>query len=383
MPDLIHWIITNREVVEGPAGEERVDPSVHAASPEFRIARYTPAPTTDKTPREELDARVAFVPDEHVASYADVRPGVDPQTLVASKQLFAALYHDMCDADPAKGDTLFFIHGFNYGWHDAVRHLQRLHEVYAEPAQSPIRQIVYFTWPSFGEQTRYPSDQEIAQPSGWLLGRVFAKAVQFYREFFEQKKRPAFCGRKIHIAAHSMGNQVLQEFMRAVRDYAHLRAPIFGEALLLNADADWTALELGQPLHDLHEYCQRMHVYNHFSDDALAISEATKNERKRLGRHGPRDLKQIPPRTVVVDCSGLSGQSSGPAAPGSFLAVARQVLKGHPTVSIRERLFDHWGYLHRPEVVADLYEVMRGTSSAAMPSLREHVSGPLFRLKEA
>lgn len=346
-------------------------------------------PTTDL-----LHNAFDIVPDDFPADYSGIAPDTDPARLVGSARLFLSLYQQMANSPPGKGDTLFFLHGFNYSWPDALSHLLRLHRLYVEPPQSPIGQILYFTWPSWGQYGRYLSDQRIAQPSGALLGRVFGKAVQFYRDFFSPEDGSApFCGRKIHFAAHSMGNLVMQEFMRSIWEYDYLRMPLFGEVLLLHADADWNALEPEQPLHELPDYSQRIHVYNHASDDALAISETTKNDRKRLGRHGPRDLALVPPRMIVTDCSRLNGNVAVPqnaptdvtAAAGaiafangeSFDPVSGRILG---QASARERLFDHWGYLHRPEEVADIYRVLRGVSSAKIDG-RDHVHDQLYRLR--
>jgi len=63
------------------------------------------------------------------------------------------------------------------------------------------------------------------------------------------------------------------------REHEFIRKPLFGEALLLNADADWTALTPDRPMHLLSELSARVHVYSHASDDALLISELTKNDR--------------------------------------------------------------------------------------------------------
>lgn len=401
-----HWIITNREVGrkrEAGGLVERVTDSRREALPVFRVGSLDIADRQAMTP-EAMHHALEIVPDTYSPDYSALGPTDDASRLTGSSRLFVSLYQQMlaaAQAAPAanapakKGDTLFFIHGFNYDWNDALEHLLRLHRIYVEPAHSPISQILYFSWPSYGSGFRYPSDQRIAQPSGALLGRVFGKAVDFYREFFSPHGGgAALCGRKIHFAAHSMGNQVMQEFMRSIREYDHLRLPMFGEVLLLHADADWTALEPGLPLSVLPDYSHRVHVYNHASDNALSISETTKNEQKRLGKHGPRDMGNIPPRVIVTDCSALNGRANpGAGADADVLAANRAIAAADGRgfgdaaervggVGAKERLFDHWGYLHRAEQVADVYKVLRGESSGTMAT-RTHVHGQLYRLKVA
>ena len=417
-----HWIITNRRVVTNPAtGRERVDDFDAQGErieglPTFRVAEFKTSGLGTKPTQQALIDAAGFVPDTFRPGYEGLGRDTDPSDLPGSQRMFKALYDTMCSAPEGKGDTLFFIHGFNYTWEDALIHLHRLSQVYADPAATSISRIVYFTWPSWGIMRKYWKDQRIAAPSGQLLGRVFGKLVRFYEDFFDPEKRrkdrPELCGRRIHIAAHSMGNQVLREFVRAVIEQEHLRHPIFGEALLLNADIEWTALNPGEPLHRLATLSDRVHVYNHFSDDALRHSSLVKNPgEKRLGQYGPEstDTNMLPPRTVVVDCSAirpklaetgsqpLAAAPPQPAAAGPVRGEADAVLAAAPDelsvgaaarvldrkrTEMRERMFDHWGYLHRPEVVADIWQVLAGRGSGTIEGREPKGTGPLFKIRD-
>lgn len=392
-----HWIITNREVVRGPGGREVVDEDNQVPLPVFRVAEFRTDGLPAKPSDDDLRGAVRFVEDGFVNSYLDVA-SAKPGELRGTARMFKSLYEQMSSDDD--GDTLFFIHGFNYAWADSLQHLIRLVRLYVEPAVTPVSHIVYFSWPSYGSMSKYPKDQPIARESGIVLGRVFVKMVQFYRDFFggRQRNRPEYCGRRVHIAAHSMGNQVLEEMFRWINQYDDLRAPLFGEALLLNADADWDSVGPGEPLHALPTYAERIHIYNHASDDALRFSETFKNADYRLGRRGPRrhDADWLSARTLVVDCSILNGENDAPAGGEvldaataavdagnmkDFLPIARRVLGGR--AGARERMFDHWGYLHRPEVVADLYHVLRRESSSNIPGREPgKPEGVLYKLQD-
>jgi len=415
-----HWIITNRRVkpnartghdVDEGSQRERLD-----GLPTFRVATFQTRSLGETPDGDALKNAVRFVPDALIDDYRQTLRGDPPKAGTA--HMFRELYDSMraevrrCEAAGTaatrKGDALVFIHGFNYTWPDSLKHLHRLTRLYADAAPSPVSHIVYLSWPSWGRQLAYKNDQEIALQAGIAFGRLFAKVVRFYRDVFgadpdDRRRAPAeFCGGRVHLAAHSMGNQVLEQFMRTFEDVGRLRSPVFGEALLLHADADWTALEPGRPLNTLPSFADRIHVYTHTSDDALRISEHTKNDARRLGRHGPRSISPgtLADRTLVVDCSDLRGEPSrdpkadpvagdprallGDALAASpseaatdYLSVARSVLPGK--VNQRERIFDHWGYLHRPEEVADLWQVLRGVSSSKIPG-REARSGPIYRL---
>lgn len=414
-----HWIITNRRVVKSGNREvvedfdaqgERIE-----ALPTFRVAEFKTRGLPAKPAVADLVGAVHFVPDTLEPGYAGLDRDTDPGALPGSQRMFKSLYDTMCAAPEGKGDTLFFIHGFNYSWEDALVHLHRLAEVYAAPKATSVSNIVYFTWPSWGVMRKYWKDQRIAAPSGQLLGRVFSKLVRFYEDFFnpeKRRKKPELCGKRIHLAAHSMGNQVMREFVRTVIEQEHLRHPIFGETLMLNADIEWTALNPGQPLHFLPTLADRVHVYNHYSDDALRHSSLVKNPgEKRLGQHGPEstDTNILPPRTVVVDCSSIrprisdgSAQPLAAAPPQPSMAgpvrteaesvmhassedlsaqAAARVLDRKKT-DMRERMFDHWGYLHRPEVVADIWQVLAGRGSNVIEGREPKGTGPLYRIKD-
>jgi esterase/lipase superfamily enzyme len=252
------------------------------------------------------------------------------------------------------------------------------------PRTSPIAHVVYFTWPSHGELTRYRSDQRVAWPSGLLLGRLMAKTAQFYQEFFTPDRRgdaPQLCGHRVHLAAHSMGAQVLEALISAVNRYEPSRQSLFGEILLLHADVDWTALEPGEPLHSLPEYGQRVHIYNHRSDEALLLSRWTKTFEKRLGRNGPRSLRTLPPRTIVVDCTSRDGAFN--LQPDLFCrSAARMLDRPEHDPGLLERIVDHWGYLYRQLEIEDILSVLRGESSSAMPTRRRKESN-LYALQRA
>ncbi len=390
-----HWILTNRPVGRrknaGGTFEERILDEQNESLPVFRIAKFSPGKKGERD-FERLEDRVEVIEDGYPSSYERLRTSPDARSLAATQRMFFEMYEDMKAAPKGKKDTLFFIHGFNYSWPDALAHLQKLHELYVKPRSSPIGRIVYFTWPSWGSLRSYRKDQEIARPSGQLLGRVFGKTVRFYRDFFEPCSEDEdgehgedheFCGGRIHLAAHSMGAQVLTEMVRFIRPYKFLDLALFGEVLILNGDAGWRSLERKKPLSYLPDIAERIHIYNHDSDDALRISEWTKNHEKRLGRHGPRSLDLLPPRTLVVDCSDLNGapETKG-KTDSSMLSMARRVLNIDSKVKAKERLFDHWGYMNRPEVLLDIHRVLRGESSAEIKG-RQRRSGRLYKLKES
>ena len=375
------YLLTNRRIVRDLAtGRESISPDGRERPlPVFRLGTVS---TTATGSSYEL------LPDEFVENYKGLTPATDADAEAGTRRMFLDLYQQMAAAPADKGDVLVFIHGFNYTLDDEFAHIRQLETLYLKHVDSPVSHLLYVSWPTVGKITYYPDDQEDALDTGRVLGRVLRKVVRFFREFFAASlqtggPRPAFCGRKIHLAAHSMGNQVLERAILELNQDALAAAPLFAEALLLNADCDWTTLEAGQPLNRLPDYAERTHVYNHHSDDALLISETTKNHARRLGRHGPRDLDLIPPRTLVVDCTGLkalpTNLPAGHPAKRALPALARQAAPEGPP--IKERLIDHWGYLTRPEVINDVRAVLRGEPAGAIKGSRTGTgSNRLYKL---
>lgn len=377
------YVVTNRRV-DSRVEDGRLIETIHndgeeTARPVFRVA------TVDLHGSDPGKDRVSLVPDEYVESYDDLAADVALGEVYGTRRMFLDLYRRMGEAPSGKGDTLLFLHGFQYTFEASLKHIRKLAEVYLNARDCTVANLVYFSWPSKGSLTEYRDDQVDAIESGKLLGRLFRKTRQFFLEFFGSKDAPrnAFCGHRIHLAAHSMGNQVLTHMIHELNHYPLEPFSMFGEVLLLNADADWNVFEPGQPLHRLPEYCERTHIYNHYSDDALWISQHTKNFMKRLGRHGPSSLDTLPPRTKVVDGSDLKarrGKGKQAAVPaGDVFASEAAVITGQK-VPTRERLMDHWGYLYRPEVIADVKAVMAGRGSTTISGRRATPHPNLFKL---
>jgi len=370
---MTHWIITNRTVRDGV-----VDEDDFTTLPVFRIASYQPqaVDADDNACR----AAVKFLPDTMNPDYTPTGDR-DLEQFAGTARLFMELYQAMANAPAGKGDTLVFLHGFQYSWTDSLEHLNRLHKLYVEPPNSPIGQIVYFAWPSYGSFTKYKSDQGNAFVSGGVLGRLFAKVGEFYQAQFSGPNAQPHCGKRIHLAAHSMGNQVLEAFCSMIAQFDALRFNLFTEVLLLGADADWATLEPGKAMYRLHDFSDRVHVYSNYHDDALVISESTKKDHdKRLGRHGPRDIGLLPPRSIVVDISRNLTAAERQRVSRRFQMGANKMTA---TVGVqnKDQAYNHWAYLFRDDVCADIIAVLNGESASAIAQRKPKPSkGELYTL---
>ncbi|GGY05304.1 alpha/beta hydrolase [Paludibacterium paludis] len=357
-----HWIVTNREVVLRDDKEVVNEDSVETL-PTFRIAKFVVPALLDPTD-DDLRAAVTFVTDKADANYLPSYGG-SSDDLPGTAQLFSSVYQAMRQSAEGKGDTLCFLHGFNHSWIDSLRHLVKLSQVYTDPVDSPVSQIIYFSWPSTGRRSDYSHDQITALNSGGVLARLFLKAGAFYKVNFGGPKPLPYCGRRLHLAVHSLGTQVLESFCHIAGGYDGMRLSLFNEILLFNADSDWTDLDQGKPLSHLNELAERVHVYSNHHDETLWVSETTKHSSKRLGRHGPKDINAVPPRTLVVDTT-----KTLPPAPltqlhlDRFAEVAQRIhdINDLSTES-RQAIVHHWGYLFRSDVVNDIKAVLRGESA--------------------
>ena len=204
-------------------------------------------------------------------------------------------------------DTLVFVHGFANDFEGALRTSGRLAESYGT-------NIVLFSWPADRAALgvpipffHYKSDRSDATSSGPAFGRALLKLRDFISALYQDRKTDV-CRARLHLACHSMGNYVLREGLR----YINLKYPreltrIFDQAFLFAADEDHDTFEHPHKLGRLGEAAEGVTVYIHLGDDALGISQSTKNDMLRLGKVGPRNARSIPENVAVVDVTSAVG----------------------------------------------------------------------------
>lgn len=331
------FIISNRKVrrTRSEDGNKQFnDDGKEKALPMFRVAECEIK--NDKVEYVILD-------DTFQTNYNDVvkciKERKNKEKLGGTARMFYELYTQMLDEKEARSDVLFFIHGFANSFQDSLDHIRKLHEIYIKPEQSPVKHLVYISWPTRDNKVlTYWDDQQDAIETGFVLGRFYLKLLTFFRELFEIHKQEQ-CQNKIHLVAHSMGNQVLKQMLNSIPD--HKIFSLLGEVLLLHSDVEDDVFNPGKPFTKLEKLASRTHVYIHNSDDALRISRFTKNGNKRLGHRGPVDRSVLNNETFIIDVSKIRGAES-----------------------LRERCVDHWGYLDRKEQIDDIISVLTGQDEA-------------------
>lgn len=345
------FLITNRSVT----GEKINDTGKERGLSTFRIAECRIVEKKDKTPLHE---RVQYTLLKDIGDKAgyrrsngSVRPmhelATNLERLSGSERLFAQLYGQLV-ASSERSDVLFFIHGFANDVESSLKNIYQLHKRYVEPADSPIEHLIYFSWPTIGNmRLTYWNDQEDAENAGQVVARLFRLLRGFYIDMFELGNQP-HCGHRLHLMAHSMGNQVLGHAMDAMNKRNLFR--MFEEVILLNADIEHDAFEQGEPFEHLEKLAERIHMYIHHSDDALLVSRFSKNFNKRLGHRGPRSLTSLPDNAFVVDTSKTEQDIDA--------------IKFFD--ELREKVADHWGYLYRSRVIEDVCAVLSGEDENAV-----------------
>lgn len=335
------YLISNREVDGNnrfkTSGKER-------AQHTFRIARCTLDEDNDKAEYELVKDKADQGYEYVLVSESDDQ--TDLTNLYGTAHMFYDLYRDMRENTDGKGDVMFFIHGFATAFEDSLKHIYQLHQLYIAPENSSVKHLIYVSWPSVKSKVlTYWNDQQDALQTGAVLGRIFSKLHGFFTEIFEMKQATR-CSHGIHLAAHSMGNQVLSAMLESIPKTRLF--PLFDEVVLLHSDVPHDVFEKDEPFTKLETISNRVHIYTHRSDDALRISRFTKNLKQRLGFKGPKNSRDLNDETFVVDTTRTRVDL------GEF----------------SEKVVDHWGYLYRNSVVEDVIEVLAGKDERSIPNRR-------------
>lgn len=316
------YFVTNRPV--NSKGVVNPDPNV-AASHEFRVGSV-----------DIKESKIKIFDDlDDVSIKASVEKDVEISKLKGSARMLAELYKKLSQSQ-GRQDVLVVVHGFSYNLDDELKHLKRIHHDYVENTSSPVEHLVYVSWPSSGNKSLYYDDQDDAWQTGEIIARLFKRLKDFvYKALIENRQNG--CHQRIHLLAHSMGNQVLASMFQRIKGF---KLPFFAEVILCNSDVRNTVFEKGEPFDILDHFCERIHIYIHRSDDVLRASQLGKNFNMRLGLRGPKRLSDLPKeKAFVIDTTAVPSEND---------------------TELRELMLDHWGYLNRKGIKNDIRAVFQG-----------------------
>lgn len=248
-----------------------------------------------------------------------LRPGRGSQLLGST-----AIFEEIRKRMRAGIDTVLFIHGFNYTFHESLIDAARLKRTY-ETDDCPYTFFV-FSWPSDGSlmpYIAYANDRADARTSGTALGRGLLKLGAFVQRVSGElgprvrsdlgrdpetaRQRQELCGGRLHLMAHSMGAYALRHAVQGMRREIGDDLPrLFDEILLLAPDEDADAFEHDHKLALLPNLARRVTVYHNREDIPLAISDMTKGNPDRLGADGPSHSHNLPGKLTVVDSTDVA-----------------------------------------------------------------------------
>jgi esterase/lipase superfamily enzyme len=268
-------------------------------------------------------------------------------------------------------DVIAYIHGFNSSFETCMVRAAQLEANWRPSGKAPI--VFAFSWPADGgdglglgqsgqtdSRWKYFGDRDDAEASGKAIGRSLRRLFDFLlelrREDIRNGREP--CGQRIHLVAHSMGNWALRHALLALRGlYQGARLPkLFTNAFLMAADEDADALELPAKLGLLPQITEAVHIYHSKRDLALIISDTTKLNPDRLGAWGPRTFDGLDSNILGIDCADVCETLSP--------------LHGN-----------HQYYRIRPEVLADVKQVMAGKGPDQITNRTPIRAGRQYRIK--
>ncbi|MBE9540481.1 MAG: alpha/beta fold hydrolase [Proteobacteria bacterium] len=223
---------------------------------------------------------------------------------LGEKHFFEAIGNTL--AQSAGGDwdghAIIFIHGFNVPFTEAViRTAQIAYDI--EFTGAPM----LFSWPSDGSLLGYTSDREDAT---W--------SVAYLRELLD-KTVTKLAGKKIHIIAHSMGNQVLIGALQQMMLADNSRSQVFESITLAAPDFD-AELFVDQIAPLVRDLTSHWTIYTSDNDMALSISLEV-NSNRRLGQ-------PVTPIAEydVIDATGIEVSPWSVPENHSYYATKQQVI---------------------------------------------------------
>ncbi len=345
----MNFFITNREIINaGTASEQIREDGKENAGIDLRFGLYHISKPKDQQFELFPDPTK---PEELLYTSLDAVKTAD---LNGSARFFKAIYDETIKT-PKKsstgvlqGDIIFFIHGFNTNM-DGVRSLfKELNDKYINNPDSSVSHAIVFTWPgkTLNLPLHYRNDARDAEASGLTLARcLHSKVIPFMRQFLAIEGNEP-CDRKFHLMTHSMGNRVLEHFVRE-SIYLDSIHELFDQIILLAADVEYNLFDPNKTFSDLIGFGQRIHIYFHEKDGVLDISKYTKNFNNRLGRYGRKSNNMEAPDIIDANVSKT---------------------KDDTNAKFREREFNHWYYYSSSEVINDIIEVMKGKKKSKYAS---------------
>jgi pimeloyl-ACP methyl ester carboxylesterase len=264
-----------------PGGRSVMDGDFVICARSVRGGRFTSEPGSTqflRVPPKDLPS-----PDQKVKPGDWIKAVIDEATLTPA-----------ADGDPARGDLLVFIHGYN-NTQDVV--MER-HRMLREGLERLGFQgaVATFDWPSADSALNYLEDRSDAKATALrLVDDCIAR--------FAAAQQPD-CRINVHLLAHSTGAYVVREAFDDADDRPGIAARnwMVSQIAFIGGDVSSGSMSEGNAATEsLMRHCIRLTNYSNPFDSVLKLSNVKRlGAAPRVGRVGlPGDA---PPQCVDVDC---------------------------------------------------------------------------------
>ena len=259
------------------------------------------------------------------------RNGKNDYTEIGSAALLQSLKDSNCK------QLLFFIHGFsNLPEPDIFPRVEKLQQLLDEK-EPDLALVIPLIWPcdnDLGIVQDYWDDQKSADASA----QSFARLLNRFLDWRDQQPEEAPCLKRINILAHSMGNRVFRQTLRAWNKYDLPGGVplLFRNSFLMAADVVNETLEKGNPGELISHASRNVSVYFASDDLALRSSKVSNLKNKiasrRLGHTGPENIHKVNSNVYSIDCDNYNTRYDSPKGHSYFL---------HDENGMSGKVFDH------------------------------------------
>jgi len=244
---------------------------------------------------------------------------------VQGNDFYEMLRNEYAQRPPEKRSAFVFIHGFNVTFDDAAyRTAQLAYDLDFDGVP------MMYSWPSQGRLIGYNGDSETVDWSSPHL-----------QSFLERVARESGALR-IHLVAHSMGNQLLANALVALGRQADIQ-PLFDNVIMAAPDVNaYTFTDQIWP--GIKKAAKRFTLYASSDDEALKASKSSKgpNDFDRLGEAGPKIV--VISGLDTVDASGIDTSLLGHSYVDSCKPVMDdvQMIMQKGLAPLQRKLHDHY-----------------------------------------
>ena len=219
---------------------------------------------------------------------------------------------------------LFFIHGFsNLPEPDIFPRVEKLQQL-LDDKEPELALVIPLIWPcdnDLGIVQDYWDDQKSADASA----QSFARLLNRFLDWRDQQPEEAPCLKRINVLAHSMGNRVYRQTLRAWNKYDLPGGVplLFRNSFLMAADVVNETLEKGHTGELISHASRNVSVY--FASDDLALRSSkvsnlkNKSASRRLGHTGPENIHKVNSNVYSIDCDNYNTQYDSPKGHSYFL----------------------------------------------------------------